>query len=538
MSVKTIYFLVLTVFVGTTTAFSQHAYMPLAYDYDMLYASHIYNKNANLHTSVRPLRRSEVLEVYNADSALQSLAFKGKFWQTWVGRKLTAEHFLSVDVPGFELSVDPLIDLRYGREKGSISQYQFQNTRGAYIQGKIGSQVTFMTTFTDNQARYPDYVQNFISNQRVIPGQGLAKEFNGDSWDFRNAFGLVSYTPSKYFNFELGQGRVFFGEGHRSMILSDAAFNYPYFKIETSVWRIKYVNLWAQQLDIRRSLEINQANRKKWLSMHYLSYNVNSRLNISVFETVMYGSDTNNRGIEPSYFNPIIFYRPVESANGTDAANVNLGLGASYKIWNGFMVYGQLTLDELVLREFLQQPGSWRNKYAYQVGFKYLNAFKITNLNLRAEYNVIRPYTFQHIRPLTNMGHFGQPLAHPWGANFNEVVLQLHYHYKRWIVDGQINIGKRGYDKNGENWGSDLYQSYYDRVQDDNNEIAQGDAANLLFIEGRLGYLVNPAYNLRLEIGGQMRNQTGATNTALDYTKGPFVYFGFRTALFNNYFDF
>ena len=530
--------LAILAFSVTLSLFAQHEFLPLSYDYEMLYSGSIYGKETDLHTSIKPFRRSEVYPVVNVDSNLQSLRYKGKFWQTWVGRALFSDHFIQVRTKDFDLSIDPLVDFRLGKEQGS-EEYKYQNTKGVYIQGRIGKQVTFMTSFTDNQARFQDYVNAFVSRTGVVPGQGDAKVFNTTAWDYRNAFGVVSYTPSKYFNFSLGQGRVFFGEGHRSTFLGDGTFNYPYFRIETTVWKIKYVNLWTQMLDNRKSVEVNQAKRKKWISAHYLSYNVNSRLNISLFEAVVYGSDTNNRGIEASFFNPIILYRPIESSNGSDAANVLLGLGASYKLTDGLMVYGQFTLDELVFGELLKQPGSWRNKYATQIGLKYLNALGLKNLNFRLEYNTIRPYMYQHIRPLTNYGHFQQPIAHPWGANLSEVVFQTHYRYKRIIADLQFTYGKTGLDTNGSNWGKNIYLSYYTREQDDNNEIAQGLTNTVIYVEARLAYLLNPSYNLRFELGAVLRRQSfeNPAFSSSNYSK-PYLYVGLRTGLFNNYFDF
>jgi hypothetical protein len=404
----------------TVPAIAQHEYMPLAYDFGVLYSGNLYQKQTDLHTSIRPLRRSEVYSLTNVDSTLQSLRYKGKFWNSWVGRAFFSDHFVQVRTEDFDLSIDPLLDLRYGQEQGG-EEYKYHNTRGVYIQGRIGKQVTFMTSISENQARYPDYVNSFISESGVVPGQGDAKEFNNTAWDFRNAFGIVSYTPSKYFNFSLGQGRVFFGEGHRSMFLGDGTFSYPYFRIETTVWKIKYVNLWTQMLDNRRVVEINnEAKRKKWVSAHYLSYNVNSRLNLSIFEAVVYGSDTNNRGIEASYFNPVILYRPIESANGSDAANVILGFGASYKLFDGVMAYGQFSLDEFNLGELFGGEGSWRNKFAYQIGVKLRNAFDVENLHFRLEYNAARPYTFQHMQRRVNIKLWSFSATHrpPLGCQF------------------------------------------------------------------------------------------------------------------------
>lgn len=514
----------------------QHAFMPLSADYDNLYAGSIYKKNVNLHTSVRALRSSEVNKVVDVDSLLYSLNYKGGFFNTWLGKVMFNEQLVKVRAEDFDLSIAPLVDFSLGR--GTSETRQFANTRGLYVQGRIGKQVRFFTSFTENQARYYKHVNQFINATKVAPGLGLTRSFKEDAYDFSNAFGEVTYTPGKYFAFTLGQGRTFFGEGHRSTFISDAPVNNPYLQIQTTVWNIKYVNHWTQLLDIRNPVRINQSYRKKWVSSHYLSYNVNSRLNISFFEAVVFGSDTNNRGIDVSFFNPIIFFRPLEIKTGSDASNVILGAGASYKILDGLMAYGQLSLDEFVLAELREGSGSWRNKFAYQLGLKYLNAFGVSNFHLRAEHNVIRPYTSQHITPLTNYGHFQQPINHPWGANFRETIFQVHYRYKRYIFDMNTVLGFKGFDVDGQNYGANIYLSYNTRVQDVGNEIGQGVSTNISYLMLRVSYLLNPIYNLRIEAGSTVR-VAKANNPAPQFNdNSTYLFFGMRTALFNTYFDF
>lgn len=517
---------------------AQFHYMPLSYDYTALYTGKLYKKEVDIHSSIRPLRTAEVNKITNVDSTLKSLQYGGKFFSSWVGRALFSHHFIEVRTDDFDLSIDPLLNFQFGKEQNSVNSYQYVNTRGFYIQGRIGKQVTFMTSFAENQARYQDYINTYIDKTGVVPGQGEARKFKDTGFDFANAFGSVSYTPSKYFNFSLGQGRVFFGEGHRSMFLADGTFNYPYLKVETTVWKIKYVNLWTQMRDLRPSVEVNQQNRKKWVSSHYLSYNVNSRLNLSLFESVVYRSDTNNRGIEIGFFNPIIFFRPIEFSQGSDIANVILGFGASYKLTDGLMAYGQFSLDEFVKAEFFSQPGSWRNKFAWQLGLKYLDAFGVENLHFRGELNSVRPYMYQHSSVLSNYGHYGQPLAHTWGGNLFEAIFQAHYRYKRVIADLQINLGRTGLDTNGSNWGKDVYISYYERERDNNNKVGQGVAVNIMYVKASLAYLVNPSYNMRVEGGAIFRSQQFvSTADGSDYNR-PYIFVGLRTALFNNYFDF
>ena len=84
------------------------------------------------------------------------------------------------------------------------------------------------------------------------------------------------------FAIQFGHGKHFIGDGYRSLLLSDNAFNYPFLRIQTSFWRVQYTNLYAEMQDINY-FENNGIDNydqmgyaKKYMSSHYLSTNVNS----------------------------------------------------------------------------------------------------------------------------------------------------------------------------------------------------------------------------------------------------------------------
>ncbi|RZJ60306.1 MAG: gliding motility protein RemB, partial [Flavobacterium sp.] len=57
---------------------------------------------------------------------------------------------------------------------------------------------------------------------------------------------------------------------------------------------------------------------------------------------------------------------------------------------------------------------------------------------------------------------------------------------------------------------------------------------DLYYAEGRVAYIINPKYNLRLELGGifrRERNAVGATNAGI-------ITFGLRSSFRNLYTDF
>jgi len=545
--VKTKIFLV-ALFLGSLQVMAQHEFLPFSNDYQRYFEAFLLDTNSeNIHTSVRTFRRSEVNKIIDLDSLQQQFNFyEGS---NWVMRKLFNEHFFEVNKDDFQLSVSPIVHGQLGVDRTDGTQRRtYQNTRGAWVEGAIGKQVTFFTLFTENQARFPGYVNSWIDSSRVIPGQGFRRNFKDGDHDYANAYGAVSYTPSKYFNFSLGQGKHFFGEGHRSAFLSDNAFNYPYFRIESTFWNVKYVNLWTQMYDIRQEVQLDKSYRKKWMSAHYLSWNITKRLGLQVYEAVIIGADENNQGLDVSFLNPIVFYRPIEYASRSRGKKVVLGGGLTYKLTKGLMAYSQFLLDEFVFSEFTGEPGSWRNKYTWQLGAKYGQHFGKHRVFTLLEFNGSRPYTYQHNFIESNYAHYSEALAHPWGANFREMVWQFNYGYKRFTFDAQLSGGVVGLDSAGSNWGNNPFLNYNQGSGAPNNDpenngfnnwIGQGVRMNQLFVDARVGYIVNPKTNLRLETGATLRSLKNAnpTSTRPD-SRTVFVYFGLRTGIFNNYYDF
>lgn len=59
------------------------------------------------------------------------------------------------------------------------------------------------------------------------------------------ASGYVSYSSNKHFNFQVGHGKHFVGDGYRSLLLSDNALNYPYARITSTFGKLQYTNLYA-----------------------------------------------------------------------------------------------------------------------------------------------------------------------------------------------------------------------------------------------------------------------------------------------------
>jgi len=241
---------------------------------------------------------------------------------------------------------------------------------------------------------------------------------------------------------------------------------------------------------------------EKYVVLHHLSVNITRNFNIGFFESIAYSREdsTGNDNLDLNYLNPIIFYRAIEQQNGS-IDNALLGMDFSWITKNRFLFYGQLVIDEFKFDEFTSGNGWWGNKFAIQLGAKYIDALNIPNLDLQLEYNTARPYTYSHNNIFNNYAHYRQPLSHPLGANFKEVVALIQYQpIGKLNITGKLIFSSYGADTTNTNFGSNILLDNNTRVQDFNNEIGQGFDTNVVFVD------ITATYHLRqnLFLDGQL----------------------------------
>jgi len=501
---------------------------------------------SNNHTASKPYSYAEVAKYYDFEAEQKKLNFKTN---SWLSRKLWNENLAQIQGDGYWFTLNPVIDLRMGKDTES-SNSTFVNTRGIKVEGALGEQLTFTTSLFESQGRFANYYNKYAEsikptggNPATIPGIGIAKKFKEDAYDFPLAEASLKYTPSKFINLQLGYGRNFIGDGYRSLFHSDGTSPYPFLKINTTFWKIKYTNTYMWLKDSQAEATTDGTYGSKYMASHYLSWNVSNRLNLGFFESVIW-TNTNNRAFDFNFVNPLIFYRTVEFGSSSKTGNAVLGLAAKYKITNQINAYSQFLIDEFSVGDVKANNKSWKNKFGYQFGIKYNKAFNINNLYLQVEYNQVRPYVYSHSKAITNYGHHNQNMGHNWGANFHEFIGIARYTKNRYFAEMKLIYGKKGFDFNTTsdtfNYGGNIYLDYDENRPFDTNAItAQGNKTTIMIADFQAGYLVNPATNLKLFGTVLLRNFDPATITATTQ-KSNTTWFslGIRSDVFNWYFDY
>ena len=502
---------------------------------------------ANNHTASKPYSYDEVAKYYDFETVNKTFL---KQKESWWGRKLWNENLVAIQGEEYWFTLNPIFDFRVGKDTESEASNTFVNTRGVVVNGGLGKQLTFSTSIFESQGRFADYYNAYAEsirpsggNPAIIPGIGIAKRFKEDAYDFPLAEANIKYKPNQFIDLQLGYGRNFLGDGYRSLLQSDGASPYPFFKINTTFWKIKYTNTYMWLKDVRDAATIDGTYGTKYMASHYLSWNVTKNWNLGFFENVVW-TNTNERGFDFNFVNPLIFYRAVEFGSSSKTGNALLGLASKYKWNNSVNFYGQFLIDEFAIGDVRESNQSWRNKFAYQIGVKYYDAFKVKNLLLQVEYNQVRPYVYSHSNPITNYGHNNQSMGHMWGANFREFIVIARYYKGRYFADAKFIYGQRGFDFNNGtdnfNYGGNIYLDYDEnRPYDTGVSIAQGNKTSILIADLQVGYLVNPANNLKV-FGNVMFRNFDPTAVTASTVQSNTTWFsvGLRSDLFNWYFDY
>ncbi len=533
-----------------TTAYEKLEYqsqlnIPFTHNYYARFDQQMNGLGTNSHTAAKPFMYEDVQKYYDFKAEKEALV-KGS--DSWWSKKLWNEHLVAIQGKDYWFTLDPVFDLQLGKDTDADFSTTYNNTRGIFLQGGLGKKFSFSASVYESQGRFAQYINQYAeaiaagNNEPIVPGRGLSKRFKDQGFDYPVAEGYLSYSPTEFINIQFGHGKNFIGDGYRSLLQSDVASPYPYLKLNTKFWKIKYTNTWMWLRDVRAEVQEDGAFLTKYMANHYLSWNVSKRLNLGLFESVLW-SDDNNRGFDFNYLNPVIFYRAIEFSTGQDAGNAILGATAKYKWNNKVNLYGQLIVDEFAIDDVTGGNKSWRNKFGFQIGAKYFDAFKVNNLLIQFEYNRVRPYTYSHNTIVLNYAHNNQPMAHLWGANFSEAILIGRYHYKRWFADAKFIFGKRGFDVNDgtdfANYGGDIFRSEDDRNANSGIEVGQGNTTHVFQADLQGGYVINPVSNLRFFTNITFRNYNPQANTAsaID-TNTTWFTLGVRTDLFNWYNDF
>jgi hypothetical protein len=420
---------------------------------------------------------------------------------------------------------------------GGIKNMLLTNSQGAELRGWIAKKIGFYTSITDNQEQYPYYVTNSVTKKlQDVPGADyfLKPTTQYGRYDYMQASGYVNFDVVKnHINLTFGSGKHFIGDGMTSLFLTDYSSNMPFLQIQTRIWKLNYECLY---LELTPQYDKNEGDAilyHKFATIHYLTWNISKHFDLGFFESEVF--DRPNV-YEISYLNPIIFSTAVNRFNGSGDKSL-LGMSAKAIVARHLQFYAQLMFNEFRGKELTSGNGWYGNKYGLQLGGKYFDAFTVKNLDLQAEVNYVRPYTYSAQDTLANYTNYNQPLADPLGSGFLKFSGIIKYQPVRNLylsLQGTYYI--QGIDTGSSNFGNNIFNSYHTAAHEYGVTAINGPKGHCEILSLNASYQLRR--NLFVDLGGVYRKYTDDLNVAAaaSTTNGPiygslttnYVYFGLR----------
>lgn len=396
---------------------------------------------------------------------------------------------IHVNTGDFFLAVNPVLYLQAAKETNQDG-LKYINTRGAEIRGKIFNKVGFYTLLADNQEKMPGYMNDWGAAHQAFPGYDYFQNTSSGAYDAFLARGYVDVGAFKdHFNATFGFDKNFNGDGIRSLQLSDFGAPATFLRLRTRIWKLMYENLYLE-LTPQYVRAGDRRLPRKYATMNMVSMNVAPWLNLGIFESTMF-SKPDRFGAE--YLIPVIFYNSLARSLGADQ-KTSIGINFKAVALNHLQVYGQGYFDQLKFGEI--DKGYWGNQLGIQLGAKYFNAFTLSNLDLQGEVNMVRPFTYASNDGVSDYTHYNQPLAHPYGAGFVEIMGTARYQpLNKLYLSAKAIYSVRSVDSSGNvNSGNDIFKLYDTRNADNNISWVPGQKVKGLYLN------FNAAYELRTNL--------------------------------------
>lgn len=119
------------------------------------------HKAKGTHTASKPYTYNEVNNYYNLTEEKKKFLKPNK--KTWLGNKVWNEHLLQVKKEDYWFTVDFLFDVQVGKDNSDLA-YTYNNSRILNVNGEIGNNFSFSTTYFESQGRFSEYINSYITN--------------------------------------------------------------------------------------------------------------------------------------------------------------------------------------------------------------------------------------------------------------------------------------------------------------------------------------------------------------------------------------
>ncbi|MFA5010576.1 MAG: capsule assembly Wzi family protein [Ignavibacteria bacterium] len=382
---------------------------------------------------------------------------------------------------------------------------------GFQVRGTVLNTVGFSLKASNGQKiagdkKSLDFVTETLPKFRSFP------KFKGESNNFDYFEGYLRYRLGKdNFAVTLGRDYVNYGFGYMDkLFLSGNSVPFSFIKFDLNFGAFTYNFIYGSLKG--DSLAIKDIAMKNIIT-HRLSVNFSKYFKAGFYEALI----TADRPFNFTYLNPFSFIRSADYNAGTEQSGLNnalMGFDVEVTPVKNFALQGSLLIDDLNFSTIFSnerdngKPAN-DNRFAWQVGAVWTDAFTLPNLNFTTEYTRLNPFVYTHRTNKSQYTNWTLPLGHNLPPNSDEVALKLSYD-----VTSRLNVNVMyqhqrsgtGFEFSGDslvrNYGGYIHRGDADVSYDD--KFLQGKRVDRDLVTVGLRWM--PVYQYVVDFRWVMRN--------------------------------
>jgi hypothetical protein len=302
-------------------------------------------------------------------------------------------------------------------------------------------------------------------------------KFQSGSKYFDFTTGYLDYDTD-WLRLTIGREQVLWGMGFGDrLILSNNTLPFDYGKIDLQYKSLHYSFLSGS---LTGTDTLGNQLSSKYIAAHRLEFDLFPKVRMGLSEMILYS----NRPVNFAYLNPLIFLASADrTADPSNSNNALIGIDFEVLPIKDVRVIGTLLIDDLNFETLKYAGEDVRgndNKFGWQGGIQWTDAFAVPNLSLTTEYTRINPFVYSHRSIANSYSHLDLPLGPLLQPNSDEWLFGLDLNLThRLSVSGQVR-----FQRTGEN----ILNSHGFVIYNAGSDILRGDGDGLhanVFLEGR-----------------------------------------------------
>ena len=249
--------------------------------------------------------------------------------------------------------------------------------------------------------------------------------FNTQGKNFDTYEGYLRYqTETRWLALTVGREALYQGNGYIDRLyLSNNTVPFDFIKLDLAGGMFRYTFFYGSLKGDSLGKEIRYKN----IASHKVDLILSNKFRVGFWESVTISDNP----FSFTFLNPVSFITSADLNTGSITSdNNNALMGFDFEVVpvKNLAFQGSLMIDDLKLSTlFKNELETDVNKFGYQAGIIWNNAFTVPTLTAAIEYTRLDPFLYSHWTNKSQYTHWNMPLGHSMQPNSDQIAVKFTY---------------------------------------------------------------------------------------------------------------